>query len=699
MSPYLNYNIFFFLFTIALFFSCLSQYRISSSQLYDEYATANLSTSWINNGFERIYYDNGSIFTLKPILYGSKSNYGCGFYCNGTCKTYLFAVFIVRGDVMTPEAVWSANRNNPVRENATLELTSQGDLVLRDYDGSFVWSTSTAGMSVAAMNLTELGNLVLYDANKSVVWQSFDHPTDVLVPGQILVSGKSLTSSVSETNWSDEGGLYTLSMTSEGLVASIRSDPPQYMKLGFDGHLRIFAWVENWVEINDIFAKDGMGLCHYPMACGKYGICSYGQCSCPGTQENFRQIIDRQPNLGCSQVAPLTCDSSIDHSFLNLENVTYFGFIADIIGIDMNTCKEACLRNCSCKAAIWRHESNRINGECYLPSQVFSFMNTNEHTFSASIKVQIAPNSDKGKKQQKKKWRLLRSKVGTIAGIFCAFIIIGTIVSIWVRKKTTEEIEENYLDHIPGMPTRFSYQELEIATNIFVNKLGEGGFGSVFDGFLKDGTRIAVKCLDGIGHMIKKSFVAEVETIGLIHHVNLVKLIGFCAENSHRLLVYEYICNGSLDKWIYSSSRDTSLEWSSRRKIILDIAKGLSYLHEDCRQKIIHLDIKPQNILLDENYNAKITDFGLSKLIDRNQSRVVTTMRGTPGYLAPEWLSAVITEKVDVYSFGVVVLEILCGRKNFEQAKPEEEMHLLSLFKKKAEEGRLSDLIEDMEMK
>jgi serine/threonine protein kinase len=210
-----------------------------------------------------------------------------------------------------------------------------------------------------------------------------------------------------------------------------------------------------------------------------------------------------------------------------------------------------------------------------------------------------------------------------------------------------------------------------------------------------------VKRLDGFSQ-IKKSFLAEVETIGNIHHFNLVRLIRFCAEKSHRLLVYEYMSNGSLDRWVFHKNPDKLLDWEHRKKIVLDIARGLTYLHEDCRQKIVHLDIKPHNILLDENFNAKVSDFGLSKLVDRDQSQVVTNMRGTPGYMAPEWVSLVITEKVDVYSFGVVLLEILCGRRNFDHSQPEEEMHLLHLFKKKIEKDQLLDLVdnysEDMQL-
>jgi len=243
------------------------------------------------------------------------------------------------------------------------------------------------------------------------------------------------------------------------------------------------------------------------------------------------------------------------------------------------------------------------------------------------------------------------------------------------------------------LPTRFSYEDLKSMTNNFSNKLGEGGFGSVFLGTSIDGTKVAVKRLDGLGQ-ITKSFLAEVQTIGSIHHVNLVRLIGFCAENSSRLLVYEYMPNGSLDRWIFERHQELTLGWESKRKIIADIAKGLAYLHEECRQKIYHLDIKPQNILLDENFEAKVSDFGLAKLIDKDQNQVVTTLRGTPGYMAPEWLSSIITEKVDVYSFGVVVLEILCGRKNLDRSQPEEDMHLLRLFERKGEEGQLLDMVD-----
>ena len=203
---------------------------------------------------------------------------------------------------------------------------------------------------------------------------------------------------------------------------------------------------------------------------------------------------------------------------------------------------------------------------------------------------------------------------------------------------------------------------------------------------------IAVKRLEGVEQGTEE-FLAEIKTIGRMHHHNLVRLVGFCAEKSHKLLVYEYLSNGSLDKWIFYTNPVFTLSWKTRRSIIIAIARGLSYLHEECKEKIAHLDIKPQNILLDDKFNSKLSDFGLSKMINRDQSKVMTRMRGTRGYLAPEWLGSKITEKADIYSFGIVMIEIICGRENLDESEPEESIHLISLLQEKARSGELSDLV------
>ncbi|CAM8995781.1 unnamed protein product [Rhodiola kirilowii] len=701
-----------------------------------DYPTANLSTTWTNHVSDpnTATFNDGS--TVRPILlrgtFGPK--YACGFFCNGSCEKYLFAIFIVSGGGIVvqpslnfPQVVWSPNRNHPVSLNSTLQLTSDGDLVLKDVDGAISWSTNTSGKSVVGLNMTKIGNLVLFNSKNETVWQSFDHPSDALVPGQKLIEGQSLTSSV-----------FSLSVYSNGLFAFIEADPPQtyynvtqtgissyikfvnrslsirlgnsgsssvqYMKLEADGHLRMYEWRKGtnggWGSVADLLTGYDVSDCSYPMVCGPYGICLNGQCTCPAANNGsrfFHLINEWQRALGCRETSTLSCGASQYHEFVKLTNTTYFTFVSDIENTDMETCKEACLKNCSCKASLFRYGSNSSDGECYLPSNIFSLMindkKSTHYNSTAFLKVQgSAPTTFRVPTTKKNSSSVVI--IGASIGAFVGLFLLGGLLFIVIgRKKKDDADEEEYLDQVPGMPTRFSYEELKIATEDFMKKLGEGGFGSVFEGKLSNGTHIAVKVLDGVGH-IKKSFLAEVETIGSVHHFNLVTLIGFCAEKSHRALVYEYMPNGSLEKWIFKPKAENMLDWKQRRKIILDIAKGLSYLHEDCRQKIVHLDIKPQNILLDEKFNAKVSDFGLSKLIDKDQSNVMTQMRGTPGYLAPEWLNSVITDKVDVYSFGIMVLEILCGRKNLDRSQAEEEMHLLSLFKSKGEKNLLLDLVD-----
>ncbi|GLT31698.1 hypothetical protein SLA2020_064170 [Shorea laevis] len=418
----------------------------------------------------------------------------------------------------------------------------------------------------------------------------------------------------------------------------------------------------------------------------------------------FRQINHSQSNLGCYPDNPITCESPQSQSLLELKDIDNPGLSIlnslAYIPTDIEGCKRACLKNCSCMYAVFQPSVKNYSdrGYCFLRSEALSFKKAPAYlSQSLFLKVQNSPipqtnHSSPMQIPQRMKRRNVGVVVGSTLGVTFSVLLICTFFSLQINNNA-KDVEEDYLGHISGAPMRFSYEELRIATNNFSNKLGEGGFGCVFKGTLPSGVQIAVKCLDGFGPA-KKSFIAEVETIGSIHHFNLVRLVGFCAEKDRMLLVYEYMCNGSLDQWIFCRDKALVLGWQRRRKIILDIAKGLAYLHEGCRQKIIHLDIKPQNILLDENFNARVSDFGLSKVVGKEQSQIVTIMRGKPGYMAPELLNSVITEKVDAYSFGIVVLEILCGRKNVDRSLPEEDTHLVSLFKRKVEDSQFLDLVD-----
>ncbi|XP_030441006.2 G-type lectin S-receptor-like serine/threonine-protein kinase At2g19130 [Syzygium oleosum] len=212
----------------------------------------------------------------------------------------------------------------------------------------------------------------------------------------------------------------------------------------------------------------------------------------------------------------------------------------------------------------------------------------------------------------------------------------------------------------------FEYRVLKKATKKFSEKIGEGGFSSVFRGALPDSTPIAVKKLVN-QNQSNKQFLAEVRTIGTIQHVNVLRLRGFCAEETKRFLVFEYLANGSLAAHLFRKDSNT-LDWKTRYGIAIGIAKGLEYLHERCRDRIIHCDIKPENILLDSELAPQIADFGLAKRLGRDVSRVITTMRGTRGYLAPEWiLGGAITSKVDIFSYGKVLFEIISGKRNIEE--------------------------------
>ncbi|CAH9079635.1 unnamed protein product [Cuscuta epithymum] len=246
----------------------------------------------------------------------------------------------------------------------------------------------------------------------------------------------------------------------------------------------------------------------------------------------------------------------------------------------------------------------------------------------------------------------------------------------------------------------YSLKELEMATNGFSadNVIGEGGYGVVYRGVLPDGSIVAVKNLLNNKGQAEKEFKVEVEAIGKVRHKNLVGLLGYCADGTQRLLVYEYVDNGNLEQWLHGDVGPVSpLTWDLRMKIAIGIARGLAYLHEGLEPKVVHRDVKSSNILLDRKWNAKVSDFGLAKLLGGEKSYVTTRVMGTFGYVSPDYASTgMLNEGSDVYSFGVLLMEIVTGRSPVDYSKPPGKMNLIDWFKGMVANRQGEDLVDPL---
>ncbi|KAG6496543.1 cold-responsive protein kinase 1-like [Zingiber officinale] len=254
---------------------------------------------------------------------------------------------------------------------------------------------------------------------------------------------------------------------------------------------------------------------------------------------------------------------------------------------------------------------------------------------------------------------------------------------IFRRKATLRRQHNQFSEDVPGIEsaTIYTFKELTNATDGFnpANKIGEGGFGSVYKGRLRNGKAIAVKVLSSESKQGAREFLTEITVISGIIHDNLVKLYGCCVEGSHRILVYNYLENNSLAKFLLASNRNNIyFNWRSTVKICVGVARGLAFLHEEVQPHIVHRDIKASNILLDKDLTPKIADFGLAKLLPANITHVSTRVAGTIGYLAPEYaIRGQVTRKADIYSYGILLLEIVSGRCNTNARLPYQDQNLL----------------------
>ncbi|EXB36711.1 Putative receptor protein kinase ZmPK1 [Morus notabilis] len=684
----------------------------------------------------------GSFWTVdekerETFLVSPNGTFSAAFHEVGI-NAFCFSIWFTRSADKT--IVWMANRNTPVsRKKSRMTLHKNGNMVLTDAFGSSVWSTNTFSASTVEVRLLETGNLVLFDQGKEkIIWESFDFPTDTLLPLQRLVKNTTLVSmrskgsylngiynfkfddnnvlnliydgpQISSIYWPrkaggdvfdlgrtpynssrvailDEFGRFVSSDLMEFRASDYGFGPLRRLTLDYDGMLRLYSLDESTGHWDISWLPSAIDSCLVDGICGEYGICSYKSikpaCTCPfGFERNDLSDWSK----GCRPSFNLSRDSNT-LDFMQLLNTDYYGYDLETLkfGISFDKCRNSCLTDTRCKGfgysfdgqAMCFPKGQLVNGYQMPDSQSVMYIKVpkqkvSSQTGTVNVKVDglsctrtevvLTNNDAEGKKRENNEYmKYLVAFVGSFGVI--EVICLGFWWWFIYRKRVNEEvINMGYMTLAIGFK-RFTYKELKRATKNFKEEIGKGGFGSVYKGILDDGRAVAVKRLEGILQGTSE-FWAEVSVIGNINHRNLVKLGGFCAENEHKLLVYDYVENGSLDKFLFSDS-SPALGFEQRHKIAVGTAKGLSYLHEECLEWVLHCDVKPQNILLDDQLEPKVADFGMSKLFkDVNNDVGFSRVRGTRGYLAPEWMMNLkIDAKADVYSYGIVLLELLSGK-------------------------------------
>ncbi|XP_051136120.1 cold-responsive protein kinase 1-like [Andrographis paniculata] len=279
----------------------------------------------------------------------------------------------------------------------------------------------------------------------------------------------------------------------------------------------------------------------------------------------------------------------------------------------------------------------------------------------------------------------------------CSCCVASTVLRKKSKKRDKQSIEEQEGASVVNTKS-FLYNELRSATNNFslTNKIGRGGFGTVYKGVLKSGTQVAVKKLSLESNQGVREFLTEINTISNVKHPNLVELLGCCIHGPHKMLVYEFVENNSIDRVLLGPRRSLELNWARRSAICVGTAKGLAFLHEELIPHIVHRDIKASNILLDKEFHPKIGDFGLAKLFPDDITHISTQLAGTTGYLAPEYvLGGQLTMKADVYSFGVLMLEVVSGRSSAHANYGGARMLLIEWAWELYKEEKLLDMVDE----
>ncbi|OAY41375.1 putative receptor protein kinase ZmPK1 isoform X2 [Manihot esculenta] len=683
----------------------------------------------------RNFLPRGSSLSVEhhsDILVSPNRTFTCGFYWIGD-NAYSFSVWFTNSKERT--VVWMANRDRPVNgRGSRISLRRNGAMVLTDVDGSTIWETNTTSTDVSGAEVLDSGNLVLKDPRGKIIWQSFDFPTDTLLPNQFFTKSTKLISSIywpnpdfkvfasGRTNYNgsriavfDEMGNFLSSDQLQFSASDMGFGILRRLTMDFDGNLRLYS-LNNETGLWETTWEAMLEQCKVHGICGRNAICVYTpepKCSCP---PGYEVTEHGNWNKGCKPKFTIE-NCSQEWRFVQVPQVDFYGFDLNYSqSISRDSCLKLCLEDCRCAAFSYRvsgeglcftksalfngYKSPNFPGSIYmkLPASVGRFESailngTNPICKSNDSTLMMGSSSMYDTIGKKVKWAYLywfASSIGVIEILF--------IVSVWWLALGIHDVPESLAEGYRAITSqfrKFSYSELKRATKNFKEELGRGGSGAVYKGILADERAVAVKRLAGLSYQGEDVFWAEVSTIGKINHMNLVRMWGFCSEANHRLLVYEYLENQSLDKHLFSPS---SIPWKQRFKVALGTAKGLAYLHHECLEWVIHCDVKPENILLDTEFEAKISDFGLAKLSQRGDNNSeFSRIRGTKGYMAPEWaLNFPITAKVDVYSYGVVILEMVRGIRlsNFimedGEAQESELTRFVRLVKRKIECGEES---------
>ncbi|KAK6925694.1 Bulb-type lectin domain [Dillenia turbinata] len=661
--------------------------------------------------------------------------------------------------------VWSANPSNPLQRGSTVQLTKDGQFLLNDPNGLRIWSAPFSGiLSYAAM--LDNGNFILASQDSVNLWETFDNPTDTILPTQTLSQGTQLVARISETNYSN--GRFLLVMRKNGNLvlcttsfptnqenyvywstqtvgsgfqvvfnqsgyifltaknntilnylstAASPSDFYQIAVLEYDGVFRHSVYPKSsgsstnrWSAAWSTVAPIPPNICLSIMsdtgsgACGFNSYCSLGSdqrptCQCPPGYT----IIDPNDELsGCRPTSvSQSCDEpSQDADLFDIREMPNTDWplsdFAHYTQVTEDWCRGVCLGDCLCAVAIFR------DGNCWKKKLPLSNGRVDASVGGkALIKVPKENSTLQGPNSNNidHSTLILTGSVLLGGSVFLNIVLLlATVRAYFYFSKRRSKVLQPYTVTLGMSLQNFTYMELEHSTNGFKEELGQGAFGTVYKGELpnKKGDFVAVKKLEKLVKEGEREFETEVLAIGRTNHKNLVQLLGFCNEGQHRLLVYEFMSNRSLADFLFGNPR---FNWCTRVQIAFGVSRGLCYLHEGCSTQTIHCDIKPQNILLDDSFNAKISDFGLAKLLSTNQTQTTTGIRGTKGYVAPEWFKNMpITIKVDVYSYGILLLELLFCRKNFEPMSSDENSVILAdwaydCYKNK----RLSLLIENDE--